>query len=690
MQDLEPTLSNSPEPLTMTAHQRGLLADLPAFLKGPEAVLILRGPAGTGKTTLIREISQRLSERRIPVVLMAPTGRAARILQQRTGRPASTMHRFLYQHHACKQFSIEGHAHTETYRMVFHLRANTDSADTVYLVDEASMVSDVFQDDEFFQHGSGRLLKDLFHYVNPDHNDHHRKIIFVGDPCQLPPVGSNQSPAMNAAYLHKEFGLSCRVYELNEVVRQNAESGILKHAWDLRDAIESQQFRRLDLCPIPPDVRHVDMEDILQSAGPEDMLIGFSNTRVNQLNRMIREHRNGNPPHPLPGERMLCVRNLYRFQQPLMNGDLAEVVDASPEVTTRVVPLNKPVNGVKKIVPITLRFRSIRLRWPTDQGEWIEESMMINENLLWSGAPRPDSDECKALYVDFLLRHKDLKPGTETFTEALRNDAWFNCAQIKFGYAVTCHKAQGGEWDQVFVDFEGRRNMDLETFRWIYTALTRARKTLGLMHPPRVTALTPACPLPETDLLRTAHVPPPASSSWRDQLQSLLEAEGVTLEALAEQQFAFACTLCRGEETAKLRILYNGKGIITRIQPQRTPASELEQSLMKRLDVLLHQPLQAQVENKAEITGLPSHGQSEFLEDLQTNVHASTYHWLGARIHTPYHLEFTVGGENSTQRFDVWHNQQGRLKKVSPLTGSLPPCASAYLCLADLLEFPAP
>lgn len=690
MQNVIPTKTNSSESLVQTAGQRDFLEGFGDFLSGPETVLILRGAAGTGKTTLVRKLCAWLGERGIPVMLMAPTGRAARILQQRTGKTASTIHRFVYQHHACKQFAVEGQENSETYRMVFQIRANTDSANTVYLVDEASMVSDTLQDDEFFQHGSGRLLRDLIHYVNPDHNGHHRKIIFVGDPCQLPPVGSNHSPALSEVYLPKEYGLSCRVHELTEVLRQNADSGILKHAWTLRDAIETRTCSRLDLHALPPDVLHVDLEQVLNTCGHQDMIIGYSNARVQDMNRMIREHRNGNPARPLPGERMVCVRNLYTFQTPLMNGDLAEVSQASPEVTTRVVPLNKPVNGVKKIVPVTLRFRKLSLRWQTDTGEWTEQEMLINENLLWSGAPRPDSDECKALYVDFLLRHKELKPGTEIFSEALRNDPWFNCGHLKFGYAVTCHKAQGGEWDRVFVDFEGRRNTDVDTFRWMYTALTRARKTLGLLHPPRVTALTPQAPLPVVPQRVPVSVEAPPPGGLRERVQLLLRGEDLEILEIQEQQFAYTLVLQKGEETAALRLTYNGKNIVTRVLSQRTPPSALEQKILEKLSVLLHQPVHAPGEDAAQILGVPCPAQAEFLDMLQAKLVGSPYAWMGAKIFTQYHLQFQLGSEGVPQHFDAWHNQAGRLKKVSPATGAEPPAVWAHGCLVEILEASAP
>ncbi len=671
-------------PLKLTPLQQSFLEGLQDFLAGPESVLILRGPAGTGKTTLVREMCAWLAEKKVPVMLMAPTGRAARILQQRTGRSASTIHRFVYQHQACKQFAVENQENTETYQMVFQIRTNTDSPYTVYLVDEASMVSDTLQDDEFFRHGSGRLLRDLIQYVNPDHSDHHRKLIFVGDPCQLPPVGSAVSPAMREQYLQEEHGLSCRVHELTEVLRQNADSGILKHAWTLRDAIETRNFSRLDLHPLPPDVEQVEMDQVLRTCGDRDMVIGYSNARVQDMNRMMREHRNGNPPHPLPGERMVCVRNQYRFQHPLMNGDLAEVVRASAEVSTRVVPLNKPVNGVKKIVPVTLRFRTLSLRWQTDTGEWVEQEMMINENLLWSKAPCPDSDECKALYVDFLLRHKDLKPGTETFAEALKNDIWFNCAHLKFGYAVTCHKAQGGEWDRVFVDFDSRRNLNMDTFRWIYTAVTRARKTLGLLHPPRVTALTPKVPLD----------PPPAAMAVQagllDRVQGLLQEEGVEALECKEQQFAYAISLRKGEETAALRIIFNGKGIITRLMAQRTPPSALDQRMLEKLSGLLHQPIHPPGETAVRIVGTPCPAQAEFLDLLQRKLEGTPYTWMGAKVYTPFHIQFSLAAEGISQSFDAWHNQEGRLKKVFPASGPVPPCAWSYECLQEILEGSAP
>lgn len=684
MQAIPDTEKHTADRLAFTGSQQELLRAVDEFLAGGEQALIIRGPAGTGKTTMVSEICRRLQERRQPLMLMAPTGRAARILQGRTGLPASTIHRFLYHHEACRQYQVEGQQDTETYKMYFELRTNTDSANSVYLVDEASMLSDQDQEDEFFRHGSNRLLKDLIRYVNPDHNDHRRKLIFVGDPCQLPPVGSKTSPALCGATLHREYGLHCRVHELTEVVRQQGNSGILRHAGTLREAIQTGNYSRIQLTPLDPDVVHISLETLLETFHDKDILIAFSNARVRDLNRMLREHRVNHPPYPLPGERLVCVRNLYCGRHPLMNGDMAEVVRASPEVVTRVIPLNQPVDGRRKIVPVKLCFRRVTLAWHTDSGERVVEELLINETLLWSGAARPPSEENKALYIDFLKRHPDLKPGTAAFTAVLREDPWFHCAQMKFGYAVTGHKAQGGEWDRVFVDFEGRRNLNEETFRWIYTALTRARKQLGLISPPHVSAMCPLQPPPSitaelSSLPEARHMP----SDLPSRISALLPP-GTRLNTMHPHPYAWDLEI-QTEETEpsifRVRLCYNRRGVFTAVTlqpPSPHPLATRVASGLSALEGQVHR-----VEGPSvEIKGWPNEVQRCFLETLQQRLAGSAFQFCGGIVHTPYHLQLRVHCGAEEQRFDVWHRESGRLKGMVP-SGSASSWAAA-VCLQVL------
>ncbi|MBL0039518.1 MAG: AAA family ATPase [Xanthomonadales bacterium] len=168
-------------------------------------------------------------------VLAAPTGKAARVLTQKSGRVATTIHKKIYSTNDVKEYKVEGLDGSETYKFYAELRVNEDADNTVYIVDESSMVSDVYSEGEFFRFGTGRLLSDLFKYINLDHNDHDKKLIFIGDPAQLPPIGMPFSPALNPSYLSKTFGVhQPPSYELTQVVRQESGSGILRSASDVR------------------------------------------------------------------------------------------------------------------------------------------------------------------------------------------------------------------------------------------------------------------------------------------------------------------------------------------------------------------------------------------------------------------------------------------------------------------------
>lgn len=453
-------------------------------------IVLLTGAAGTGKTTLVREILAHLDAQGFRYVLMAPTGRAAKVLAERGGRPAATIHRTIYQAEALLEH-FDGEGGATTFKWVFNLKSNSDDANTVYIVDEASMVSDAFSEDERFRFGSGRLLSDLMRYADVKATNNNRRIIFVGDPAQLPPVGSIESPALCGEYLAERFGVTVRQHGLTRIYRQGAGSGILENAMRIRAGIEERQYAafRIDAAD---DVELLKQDRFLAryrevTLGrpcPGALVVAYSNELVRQYNRMIRQVLFPKAEGPVAGDHLLVVQNNYRLAPVLFNGDFVVLLSVSDDVITQSVVFKAD----KGIETVKLSFRRASVRLIDDDKA---QEVMLIEDLLNTNEPMLGDKQQDALYVNFKMRYPLLKPSTEEFMAVYRTDPFVNALRVKYGYAVTCHKAQGGEWPTVFVDYSrGSGQFTEDYFRWAYTATTRAKERLFALDAPNRSVLT--------------------------------------------------------------------------------------------------------------------------------------------------------------------------------------------------------
>lgn len=484
-----------------TESQNNAIAAFKEFLDGDEQVFMLKGAAGTGKTTLVTEFLKILEEQNRVYGLMAPTGRTAYIIGSKTGKPAFTIHRSIYGLSQLKSTSQnkededDGGVHLN-----FGLRSNTDSLSTVYIVDESSMVSDNFSENEAFSFGSGCLLTDLFEFARG------RKIVLVGDYAQLPPVGMKFSPALDRDYIETKF--SCKVAEfmLREVMRQSDGSVMLSNASKIRDAVERKSFiefsldqgedsiaENMDL--LAPYYRLSDSKPSVKAA-----VIAYSNKQALDYNLAIRRHYYGDTaPRLKAGDLLMICRNNYAHEYELFNGNIVQVESCQPdlEVTTRYIRVKL---GKNRIEQVELRFRRVNICFAA-AGKRISLNVTLLDNFLDDPSGSVGGLLARALIVDFnnrlpekiksrlndirrLLRSKqqltvEQQELCDAYITLLNKDPYYNAVISKYGYAMTCHKAQGGEWENVFVDmcrFGGTANEDY--FRWAYTALTRASKRI--------------------------------------------------------------------------------------------------------------------------------------------------------------------------------------------------------------------
>lgn len=427
------------------------------------ATLILRGYAGTGKTTLVGALV-RAARKLMPVVLLAPTGRAAKVLAAHAGQSASTIHRRIY------RLADEDGAWSGV-----DVAPNRDGG-ALFIVDEASMIGGS-------QQGETDLLQDLLQHVFSADGC---KLLIVGDPAQLPPVGSDHSPALSVKDL-RAFGLAAGMIELTEVVRQAASSGILRNATELRALLQHDSSSEhsdpsthamLPRFVASADVSRVDghdLQDALESAygryGDDEVcVICRSNKRAYLYNQQVRARIHGYEEELSPGDRLMVVKNNYLWAG--RNGKAELIANGEPMTVSRVHRVEER-HG--------LRFADITARW------WngIEERELEVKVMLDTLAV--ESPALPGLRMKLLIqsvRSAHAVAGRRAFLQLMREDPYANALQIKYAYAVTCHKAQGGQWSSVFVDqgYVTEEMLDREYLRWLYTAITRATEQLHLLN----------------------------------------------------------------------------------------------------------------------------------------------------------------------------------------------------------------
>ena len=486
--------------LTLSPDQEQALKDLDLFLDSNAKVFILKGYAGTGKTTILKGIIDFLKAQKKQVEVMAPTGRAAKVLRDKTGE-GQTIHKTIYNFKELKTIEDEKDDAGSSFHYYFPISQITDN-ETVLIIDEASMVSSKESHHELFTFGSGILLDDLITYSRIPVSK--GKLILVGDPAQLPPVGDNQSLALSEEYF-QSLGFKTASATLTTVKRQDQNS-ILENAFRIRSLIGNKQkpyfqflFDQTNSFEITTD--HIPDQYVREFPVPEignGVIIAFSNSQCHQYNIAVRDKLFPGQTNLQPGDVLMIIHNNYHtYGVEMMNGEMAKVIDTSSVLLERKnIPVYDFIAGKRVKKHVTLGFREITIRL----GNYSEDiTCLIIDSLL--NSPNRDLHilELKALYVDFVMRFREeqeknkllgkpvFKVGTPEFKERLKTDPFFNAVRVKYGYAITCHKAQGGEWDTVFVDYYGRTSLADDPLRWSYTATTRARSKFYAANAPLLT-----------------------------------------------------------------------------------------------------------------------------------------------------------------------------------------------------------
>lgn len=450
-------------PFKPTKGQEGFLYKLSEFLTedGHGKVFLLRGYAGTGKTSMVMSVTATLQAMRRKYALLAPTGRAAKVLASYSRQRAFTIHKFIYQM-MTDQFG----------NVRFALRINTGKR-AVIIVDEASMIATQTASGGRIQ--SRDLFSDLLQFLESGEDC---RLLLIGDNAQLPPVGMAKSPALEASFLKQSGDFTNEMmHELRDVVRQEAGSGILDNATMLRNQLlsDTTDFKLRTEFEDITCVDIAEMEEALEDAyatyGEEGvMVVTRSNKRANEFNRQIRGRIKMMEEEMDAGDLLMVVRNNYHWLPRkstagfIANGDLMEV---------------QRMGGIEERHGFRFADATVRLLdYPDDPP--IEVKLMLST--LYVESPSLPAEDSERLYLSVVAEHGHLPPPSEQ-AKAVASDPYLNALQVKFGYAVTCHKAQGGQWPAVFVDqgYLTAEMMGTEYIRWLYTAITRASEQLYLV-----------------------------------------------------------------------------------------------------------------------------------------------------------------------------------------------------------------
>lgn len=450
-----------------TQGQQTVMAHLSAFLLSEKEnpTYLLKGYAGTGKTTLVTTLVKTLPQIGMKYVLLAPTGRAAKVLNGYTGKPASTIHRKIY------RCTNQGDGN---FRMK---RVENKHKNTVFIVDEVSMIGDLRSENQFDT--SNGLLVDLFDFVFLGENC---RLLLIGDTAQLPPVGMEHSPALEMDNLKNLFSITVASFEMKEVMRQSLESGILFNATKLRNLLlTSENEFQLPLFSLTNynDISQVDpdtFEDLLFGAfGDRDcansVIVCRSNKRANLFNQSIRNRILGMEGEISTGDLLMVVKNNYYWLDNdnssafIANGDIIEV---------------KKIVRFEEVYGFNFAEMEICL---IDYPEQPKITVKVLLDTLHTESPALTETENRRLFTAVEADYMDIPSKRERYAK-IKANPFFNALQIKFAYALTCHKTQGGQWNKVFVDSGIKPDsvIDRGYIRWLYTALTRASQKLFLVN----------------------------------------------------------------------------------------------------------------------------------------------------------------------------------------------------------------
>lgn len=692
----------------LTTDQEAAVKLLQEFLDGEDQVFLLKGYAGSGKTTLLIGLVRYLTANSRPFQLMAPTGRAAKIIRDKTEEEATTIHKGIYSFEDLEEIEESDNQNGSTFLYHFKLKIESNFLNKVYIVDEASMVSNQMSQGEFFRFGSGHLLDDIIYYVGFKKPEMNTKVIFVGDPAQLPPIGMNFSPALSEQYLKEKFSIQPRAIEMKEVKRQSSENGILLSASRIRKSLTSGYFNDFDISANGVDrfqIEHSAFFDTYFALPAPKKIITYQNKTATEFNKRIRQIKYGGNVILQQGDLVISGSNNYKAD--ILNGEFAIATEIAPSLVHRTIQFKRKGG---EVATVHLSWRYVKL---IGEDKRLIEGYILN-NFLESDEPYPQPDEMRALYVDFKNRNPKLKPRTPEFKDAIKNDLFFNCMLLKYGYAVTCHKAQGGEWERTIViwdkgtgpnqleeaDTTSKNKSNPDFYRWAYTAITRASKKLYSLNPLRFDSYSNLNFIdPEIDIafeeltgssLQTVEILLDqkleeelkrwnlfeASIQLQDhfiQAKYNLEGKGISITRWEKKGYEIWYFMQRETETCILKFWIDGKNEF-KDKHAFIPSGTNSDSLLAEVNATLKKPTLIHVVRNTSATVLARlefeievEEKYPFLKDIFEDLKLE-FDKVNIQIDTLDHLSYkdryTVSRSGETLTFDVEYNKKGFFGRV--------------------------
>ncbi|RWD51584.1 MAG: DUF4145 domain-containing protein [Mesorhizobium sp.] len=707
----------------LTDDQERCISALEAFLADDsQRVFLLKGYAGTGKTFLAAGLTEYLLTQGRAFSLAAPTGRAAKVMASKTGQSARTIHSLIYDYSNMIEHAEDGEDGSATFKMIATVAQNEAPINAVYIVDEASLISDVYTESEFFRLGSGYLLQDLITHVGSNRSGNARKIIFIGDPAQLPPVGMSSSPALDNDYLRETFELEAAGYELTEIVRQKADSAVIHNVMPLRESLAKGHFTSLSFT-FGDDVIRLNKDDVIplymkirEGRGPQaPVVITHSNAEAAEFNRAIRARLFPHREFVAAGDTVIVAANGFCATHYIANGEILSIESVEPMVERRSVQLRQKVAGgdMVETLDVALNFRDVAVAIPQPEGDDLVLSAKILDSFLHSKHASLAPAEQRALYVDFVRRHKHLdgKKDRGEFLLALRSDPYFNALRLRFGYAITCHKAQGGEWSHVIVNCETSQNpRSANNFRWLYTAMTRTSGKLYLANPPDIRIepvgpgwFTPSRADPSASM--TAQAPPAADTpapeagqntgsepgrspqaAFRQWLQAEVRTHlaetAIEIEDVAHHQYQEAYFLRRGSDAARININYKGNWAISGVSCPRPSA--FADAVLERLGSLVGQKPAGSLARSGPVIEPTRPFLKTFHDRLMAAMAARDISVTDLKEQI-WSQRYTFARGMDSVMVDIFFNGREQLKSFMPVHPSANPGATLVALQSDVL-----
>ncbi|MEZ9281806.1 AAA family ATPase [Vibrio cyclitrophicus] len=683
----------------LTKGQRTAIDGIEEFVKSDDIDnFILHGYAGTGKTFITKGIVDYLTALGRKCVLLAPTGKAAKVISEKTGYAASTIHSAIYK--IAETMDVEDQSGRAP---VAPLKVNNDGDNTVYIVDEASMLSDVFSSLDNIQFGSGKVLADLVEYSRDATLEImatvNRKMIFVGDHAQLPPVGMSFSPALHKEYLQQKYQLKTVETCLDEVVRQKAGSGVMDNAIMLRDSIDTMTFNELDFSCVKDDINSVEHNAVIdhfmtvcngQIKGTKNaMLIASSNKKVKQYNDRCREIFFPNQSKLCAGDKLISVANHYSEEYFVANGEFLLVAGILGNAEHEKLYSFTMEDGKKKDLWLDFTFRDVELLYKGEGSSVKTVKAKVIEHLLYNDEPGLTSEEMLALNIWFNKRHPNLSK--EEKAAYKKTDPYLNAFKVKFGYAITCHKAQGSEWENVFIDcsYHTPSLLNKGYFQWLYTAITRTSSNLYVIDEPKIKLGSSAKLVGSTSWadgpeFNTPTVNPasPSSSSvdigenelsnapvelqdlYR-KVQSLIAGHDIAIEKILHNNYQEMYVFKSHGATADARLIYNGKFKVSNV-------NVLGSGMLQVALTTILTPLKGCVLSSVT-EGNSAHDFSFEQSHLETFHERLTSVYLEHGItvldikQNSWCQRYTLSKNNETAVIDFYYNGKHQFNRVAPM-----------------------